>query len=68
MNIEECEKEPKPYIKYKTRRRGSLVVGITLLILGLLLLLDNLGLIDMVILWPLLLIGIGLALVIKYFI
>ncbi|MFA5880466.1 MAG: DUF5668 domain-containing protein [Candidatus Margulisiibacteriota bacterium] len=67
MNINEQHQEPKPYFKHKGRRSGSLVIGVTLFILGFLFLLDNFGLIDSAILWPLLLIGIGLALIIKYF-
>ena len=51
----------------KSRKRGSLVIGITLLILGVIFLLDNLGIVDMLVLWPLLFIGIGFGLIIKYF-
>ncbi len=48
-------------------RKGGLVSGITLLTLGLVFLADNLGLMDMSVSWPLVMAGVGLALLIRYF-
>lgn len=49
------------------KSRKGLVSGITLLMIGLVFLLDNLGLVDVSILWPVIPIGIGMGLMIKYF-
>ena len=49
------------------KSRKGLVSGVTLFTIGLVFLLDNLGLIDVSILWPFIPIGIGVGLTIKYF-
>lgn len=47
--------------------RGGLVSGITLLIIGMVFLLDNLGLLDISMGWPLIPISIGIGLIMRYF-
>jgi len=51
------------YKKFK----GGLVSGITLLTIGLVFLLDNLGLVDISLTWPIIPIGIGIGMMIRYF-
>jgi hypothetical protein len=51
----------------KKGKRGGLVSGITLFTIGLVFLLDNLGFIDVSIVWPIILIGIGLAITIQHY-
>ncbi len=47
--------------------KGGLVSGITLLTIGLVFLIDNLGLLDVSILWPIIPIGIGIGLMIRHY-
>ena len=47
--------------------KGGLVSGITLFLLGLVFLLDNLGLFDVSLIWPIIPIGVGLSMIIHYF-
>lgn len=51
------------YRKFK----GGLVSGITLLMIGLVFLLDNLGVVDISLAWPIIPIGIGIGMMIRYF-
>ena len=53
--------------KMKSGFRGSLVTGVAMLTIGLVFLMDNLGLMDVAIIWPIIPIGIGLAMVIMHF-
>ncbi len=47
--------------------KGGLVSGLTLLTLGLVFLLDNFGLVDLSVMWPMIPIGIGVGLILRYY-
>ncbi len=47
--------------------QGGLVSGLTLLTIGLVFLLDNFGLVDLSIMWPIIPIGIGIGLILRYY-
>jgi hypothetical protein len=49
------------------RRRGGLVPGMTLLAIGLVFMLANLDLVDISVMWPLVPIFIGVAMILRYF-
>lgn len=49
------------------RFKGGLISGITLLLIGIVLLLDNLSIIDSSIVWPIVPIGIGLGMIVRYY-
>ena len=48
--------------------KGGLVSGVTLIMIGTVFLLDNLGVVDISIIWPVVPIGVGIALLIRHFI
>ncbi len=47
--------------------KGGLVTGITVFSIGLVFLLDNLGIVDISIVWPVIPLSLGLGLLIKHF-
>ncbi len=49
------------------RFKGGLISGTTLILLGMVFLLDNLSIIDSSIIWPVVPIGIGVAMIIRYY-
>lgn len=49
------------------RFKGGLISGTTLILIGLVLLLDNLNIIDSSIIWPIVPIGVGAAMIIRYY-
>jgi hypothetical protein len=49
----------------KKRRRGSILSGVSLFLIGLVFLLDNLGYIDASLIWPIILVGLGIAMLIN---
>ncbi|MFT5171571.1 MAG: hypothetical protein ACI9BD_001348 [Candidatus Marinamargulisbacteria bacterium] len=46
--------------------KGGLVSGVTLLMIGLVFLCDNLGIVDVSLIWPIIPIGIGLSMIVHY--
>jgi hypothetical protein len=46
--------------------KGGLVTGITIFSVGLVFLMDNLGIVDISILWPLIPMALGVGMLIKY--
>jgi hypothetical protein len=50
-----------------TNFKGGLVSGITFFLIGLVFLLNNLGVLDLSFIWPIIPLGIGLAMLIRYF-
>jgi len=51
----------------KRKPRSGLVSGIALFTIGLVFLLDNLGYIDIALIWPLIFIGIGLGMIVQQY-
>lgn len=49
------------------RFKGGLISGTTLILIGVVLLLDNLSVIDSSVIWPVVPIGVGLAMIIRYY-
>jgi len=47
--------------------KGGLVSGTTLVSLGLIFLLDNLNIVDISLIWPIVPIGMGIALILRYY-
>ncbi|MBT5856552.1 hypothetical protein HOH87_07980 [bacterium] len=45
--------------------RGGFVLGVALMMIGVVFLLDNLGVVDLVKAWPIVFIGVGVALLLK---